>query len=107
MDNNVYPEYEEKYEKIVKDKIAELFEGSGARIYLFGSRMKGLTKRGSDLDIGIENIDYQDFLIKKRQFRLFLEESIVPFKVDLVLFDTANQDFVKSVKKEAVLWITE
>ena len=76
-------------------------------MYLFGSRIKGLTKRGSDFDIGVEDINYEEFLIKKRKFRLFLEESIVPFKVDLVLFDTANQDFVKSVKKEAVLWIRE
>ncbi len=107
MEKDLYPEYEKKYEKIVKNKISELFEGSGARIYIFGSRIKGRTRRGSDLDIGVENIDYDDFLSIKRKFFLFLEESIVPFKVDLVLFDTANKDFVKSVKKEAVLWITE
>ncbi len=68
-----------KYEEIIKNKITEIFKDSSAVIYLFGSRVKGLTRRGSDLDIGIENIGSDEFLTKKREFFLFLEESIVPF----------------------------
>ena len=106
MDNTLYPEYEAKYEEIIKNKITELFKDSSAVIYLFGSRIKGQVRRGSDFDIGIENISPDDFLTRKREFLLFLEESIVPFKVDIVLFDAADRDFVNAVKKEAVLWKT-
>ena len=96
--------YETKYEKEIKDKIIELFKDTGARIMLFGSRARGERKRGSDFDIGFEQIEPDEFRRRKIQFDLFWEESIVPNKVDLVLFDTANPDFVKEAKKDIVVW---
>ncbi len=45
-----------KYELIIKNKLLELFEGTDAVIFLFGSRAKGVFRKNSDFDIGIESV---------------------------------------------------
>jgi len=96
--------YEKKYEDIVKDKILELFKDTSAKVFLFGSRARGEYRRGSDFDIGIESIDSKIFQRLKIQFEDFREESIVPYKVDLVLFDKVNPNFKNEAKKGAIIW---
>ena len=103
-DNSVDTEYEKKYETVVKNKLLELFNDTNAKILLFGSRARGDIKRGSDIDVGFEQVDPEVFRRLKIQFDLFWEESIVPNKVDLVLFDTANPEFVKEAKRDTVIW---
>ena len=96
--------YEKKYQEIVKRKILELFRGTNARIFLFGSRARGDFERGADFDIGIESIDYDTFRKLTIQFNNYLEESIVPFKVDLVFFENAASEFVIEAKKNIIIW---
>ena len=96
--------YEQKYETLVKEKILSLFDKTDAKIYLFGSRSRGDYRRGSDFDIGFENIEEEIFRNLKIQFLDYLEESIVPYKVDMVLFDSASLDFIKEAKKDLVTW---
>jgi predicted nucleotidyltransferase len=96
--------YEKKYENIVKDKILELFKNTSAKIFLFGSRARGEYLKGADFDIGIESVDSKIFQQLKIKFGNFHEESIVPYKVDLVLFDKVNPNFKKEAKKDAIIW---
>ncbi len=96
--------YELKYLNIVKKKILELTEGSSARVFLFGSRARGDYKRGSDIDIGFDNIGIEDFRKIELAFELFWEESIVPNKVDLVYFPEVKNDFKKEAMKDVVIW---
>jgi len=97
-------EFEKKYEKMVKRKVLELFQGTGAKVFLFGSRAKGNYKRGADFDIGIESIDYKTFRKLTIQFDDYWEESVVPYKADFVYFETATPEFVKEAKKNIVIW---
>ena len=97
-------DYEKKYEEIVKNKVLELFEDTNATVFLFGSRARGDYKRGSDYDIGIESIDYDTFRRLKIKFDEFWDESIVPYKVDFVYFDTTKPGFKKEAKKDVVIW---
>ncbi|MCP4294823.1 MAG: nucleotidyltransferase domain-containing protein, partial [Proteobacteria bacterium] len=97
-------DFEIRCEAIVKEKILELFGDTSAIIFLFGSRARGNFRRGSDFDIGFESIDYSIFRKLSLQFDLFLEQSIVPSKVDLVYIDRAESGFIKEAKKNMILW---
>jgi predicted nucleotidyltransferase len=96
--------FEKKYETLVREKILELFTETAARIFLFGSRVRGDFKRGSDFDIGFENIEEKLFRRLRIRFLDYWEESIIPYKVDMVLFDSADPDFIKEAKKDFMVW---
>ena len=104
METDIEINYEKKYETLVREKILSLFDKTDVKIYLFGSRSRGDYKRGSDFDIGFENIEEKIFRKLKIKFLDYLEESIVPYKVDMVLFDSAVPDFVKEAKKDLIIW---
>ncbi len=71
-----------------------------SKVYLFGSYAKGKETPFSDIDIAIEGDDLRDAMIEAR-FKI--EESCLPFKVDLV--DLSQADYLKEViKKEGILW---
>ena len=103
----IVPEYERKYEEIIKQKLLFLFKNTTAKIFLYGSRARGDYRHGADFDIAVESIDYQEFQRLKIQFETFWEESIVPYTVDLVFFENVNSEFKKEAKKNIVLWKTE
>lgn len=96
--------FEKKYETLIREKILALFKETDASIYLFGSRVRGDYRRGSDFDIGFENIEEKFFRQLRIQFLDYWEESIIPNKVDMVLFDSADPDFIKEAKKDFVIW---
>lgn len=104
MDSDIEIGFEKKYETLVREKILSIFNKTDVKIYLFGSRSRGNYKRGSDFDIGFENIEENIFRKLKIQFLDFLEESIVPYKVDMVLFDTADSSFIRETKKDLIIW---
>jgi len=89
---------------MVKGKILELFQTTDAKIFLFGSRARGDYKRGADFDIGIESIDFNTFRKLTIQFEDYWEESVVPYKVDFVYFESAAPEFIKEAKKNIVIW---
>jgi predicted nucleotidyltransferase len=93
-----------KYEEILKHKILEIFGHTQAKIFLFGSRANGRARRGSDADIGIESIDDVTFRKLKMEFDTFCEESIIPFRVELIHFDRVDMDFKEQALKEIVIW---
>ena len=72
-----------------------------AQIYLFGSRARGDASEHSDVDIAIES----DTPIKERlsHVRFAIEESLIPYKVDLV--DLSKTPYLKQViEKEGIQW---
>ncbi len=72
-----------------------------SRIYLFGSRAKNTHTPYSDVDIAIESqqpIKHR-LVIAKEQ----IENSLLPFKVDLV--DLSNAPYLKqTIQKEGIVW---
>jgi len=70
-------------------------------IYLFGSRARGDAGVHSDIDIAIEG----DATLSKRlsQIRFTIEESLIPYKVDLV--ELSKAPYLKNIiRKEGILW---
>ena len=75
-----------------------------ARIYLFGSRASGTARIFSDCDIGIEPLRNLPVGHLSR-LREKLEESRVPYVVEVVDLSQANEEFARKVRGEGILWI--
>jgi predicted nucleotidyltransferase len=72
------------------------------RIYLYGSRAHGDNRWNSDYDLWIDG-KISDRV--QREIIEELDESFVPFKVDIVTTPQLTGRFGESVRKEAIPWI--
>ena len=73
-------------------------------VYLFGSRATGCSRNSSDCDIGIEPM--QDLPVGLlSQLREALEESHIPYVVEVVDLSRADEAFAQKVRSEGVLCI--
>lgn len=73
------------------------------KIYLFGSRARKTHSEGSDIDLAVDS--------KKRialhliaRIKEEIEDQNVPFFVDIVDLQTADENLKKEVKRDGVLW---
>ncbi len=83
-----------------------VFSGLGehkARIFLFGSRANGKAGRASDIDVGVLPVDELPIGLLS-EIRSSLEESNVPYEVDLVDLSHVDQEFRRHVMEEGILW---
>jgi predicted nucleotidyltransferase len=87
----------------LKQLIFDVLSNEDVKIYLFGSWARGEEKQSSDIDIAIEPVSE---IPPSKWIELVevVEESAIPFKVDLVNLNNASQQLVNNVKKEGVLW---
>lgn len=71
------------------------------RIYLFGSRAKGSASEFSDYDIAIES----EIPIRKElsYIKTLIEESTIPYKIDLIDLSQAPY-LAEKVRKEGIVW---
>ena len=80
-----------------------IFKNEPAKIVLFGSRAREDHQPTSDVDIGIiprQNSCSKSITLLKEK----IEESNIPFKVDVVNLKETSEDFYNEVIKEAVVW---
>ncbi len=97
-------QYENKYLNLLKQMILEIFKHYPCKIFLFGSRAEGIFQRGSDYDIGISGLDEKLFLRLRNILLDEADESIIPYRVDIVNFDKASEDFRNQALKKVVIW---
>jgi len=91
-----------KVELEIKKIIFQFLDPKKYKVFIFGSRAKGKAKKYSDYDIEILGKkplpSYLKVLIEEA-----LEESDLPFKVDIVDFFNVSEDFkkvaLKNIKK--------
>lgn len=90
----------------VKRVIIDILNTNTAKVYLFGSWARTEEKRTSDIDIAVEftrqTTESQTLLMLLRDA---LEESTIPYKVDVVHLNRADEAIVNKVRKEGILWI--
>ncbi len=91
------------YIDIVKQIVLKHVPNDAFAIFLFGSRAAGNAKPLSDIDIGILGIEPLPTNIKA-DLESDLEESIVPYKIDLIDFYEVDKDFKKEALKKIQLW---
>jgi predicted nucleotidyltransferase len=100
----VNPVYEEKYLNLLKEIVLEVLKEKECKVYLFGSRARGDYTRISDADIGIEGLSKKEFIMAKWKIEEMVEESIIPFRVDIVNLEDVDDNFKKEIFKDAVVW---
>ncbi len=90
--------------KEIKRLIAHGLEGCRARVYFFGSRARDQASQYSDIDVAILPLEPLPVGLLST-IREAIEESHVPYRVDLVDLSTADPEFRKRVIEEGVIWI--
>jgi predicted nucleotidyltransferase len=95
--NKTFEHYIEEVRQILQADLAEV----PCRVYLFGSRAIGTAHPGSDADIAVAA--EKDVTFSLSQIRFALEESTIPYKVDLVDLSQTSPDFRQQVLTEGKL----
>ncbi len=91
------------FEAIAKKIVLEELKDMDCKIFLFGSRASKEHHRFSDMDIGIipgqffkDNILYS---LKEK-----LNDSVIPFKADIVNFNQVSDKFKKHALQNIIWW---
>lgn len=88
--------------KIVQDILNEYLPPK-AEVYLFGSRVKGTARRGSDLDIAIEAGRQLTFK-ELTDLDIAFNESDLPYKVDILDYNACKEPFKSLIRKDFMLF---
>lgn len=86
-------------------RVLEGLRGRAVRVWLFGSRARGDARPGADIDIALEAADGRPLpkaLVGELRERL--EESLIPWSVDLVDLAEAGSRLREAVRREGVPW---
>ena len=98
MKIDLRPDYLELVKTILRKNLSE-----SAKVYAFGSRVKGTAKAFSDLDLAID-MGCKKLPAKTMNSLLSdFEESNLPYKVDVVDFNDISPEFQKIVEKDKVV----
>jgi len=95
--------YESSLE-LLKDIAKDVFEGEDVTVILFGSRARGDYFETSDMDVGIlprgEMNKSKITLLRER-----LENSNIPYKLDVVDLSQASNEFTDQVLEQGlIIW---
>jgi predicted nucleotidyltransferase len=93
----------EKYLSMVKQIILNHLTDYPAQVYLFGSWVNGNPTHTSDIDVGIMPLEpFPPGLFSR--IREDLEESRIPYQVDLIDLSKTETAFREKIQKEGILW---
>lgn len=73
---------------------------AGTIVWVFGSRSKGTARKYSDLDLLVDADEQPLALSTMVDLRNDFEESDLPYKVDVIDWNSASQSFQESVKDD-------
>jgi len=104
LDLSVDREKEERFLKELRRIVLDLLNGKDCKVYLFGSRARGDYRRSSDADIAVEGLSEEEFRRFKSTLEEWLEESSIPFTVDVVNLSRVSDTLKEVVLKEGIRW---
>lgn len=90
----------DKYLKEIARTVREIAEGKAVKAFVFGSSVR--KDQFGDCDLGVmgEVTDAQVRALKER-----FVESTLPYKVDVINFNTVTPAFRKNVMSDKMIWI--
>ncbi|HCN82373.1 MAG TPA: nucleotidyltransferase domain-containing protein [Sphingobacteriaceae bacterium] len=91
------------YIAIVKKIVLEHVPLNEYAVFLFGSRAAGNAHEMSDIDIGILGKEPLN-VVTKLDLEEFLEESIVPYHIDVIDFFSTDSSFRKEALSRIQIW---
>ena len=87
----------------VREIILKGLHGRDVRVYVFGSSVAGAVHRASDIDVAIDAREpLPPGLLGELQEQL--EESDIPYPVDIVDPGTVSPAFRERVRRDGVVW---
>ena len=87
----------------VREITCQVLRERDVRIYLFGSSVSGRPRRWSDIDVAIDPVSPVPAALLA-ELRERLEESDVPYDIDIVDLSRASPEIRASVEREGVRW---
>lgn len=97
QENNDFACYQQQLMTIIFELIPH------CKIYLFGSRARKSNRAGSDIDLALDANKKIDFSVLAK-INESIEESKVPFFVDVVDLCSVDDDFKEKIKKDMIPW---
>ena len=89
---------------MLKDILGQIFVTGEVEMVLFGSRARGDYLKTSDIDLGIlpqGELDERKLILLREK----LENSNIPYKVDVVDFSKVSKEFAeKALEEGVVIW---
>jgi len=92
---------ESKYLELVKNIIKSVLQDENLKIYVFGSRATGKAKQYSDLDIALKS-DSKIDSNKMSKIATELEDTTIPYKVDIIDLNDISEAFKNCIVKDLV-----
>lgn len=89
-----------KYKDFLQKKSREFFPNENVKIFIFGSSLE--KEKFNDIDLGIMG-DFEEKLIY--ELRDALEQSNLPYLVDVVNFNQVSEDFKNFVLNQKLVWL--
>lgn len=91
------------YLEQIREVVLRQLKGHRFQLYLFGSQATKRAGRASDIDVGIFPIaPFARGLLS--EIREELEESNIPYHVDLVDLSRTTPEFLQRVRQEGAIW---
>jgi uncharacterized protein len=90
------------YEEQLKNIVLSHINLNDCLVFLFGSRAKLNHRQMADFDIGLYSHHSLHTIIPK--IREEIEESMIPFPIDLVDFRNVDINFKKQALKDVKIW---
>jgi len=96
-------DYDKKYINLLKEIILSRIDTEKVMVFLFGSRALANHSSRADVDIGLlTDGKFPHHLFHK--IRNAIDESIIPWEVDLVDFTRVTPSFKEAALKDIVIW---
>ena len=73
------------------------------KVVIFGSRAMGNYKHGSDVDLALFGDNIDDDVVLKISFELN-ENTVMPYKFDVLNGETVNDDIKKHITEEGIVF---
>ena len=93
----------DKYVERIKNLVLKELDGEPASVYLFGSWARGTQRHSSDVDVAIEYRGPSNGR-KINALREALEESTIPYRVDVVDMQNASKALAREIRKDGIVW---
>ena len=87
----------------VRTIVLDVLGDADVRVYLFGSCATGSLRSSSDIDLAVEPL-HGSASTALATLRERLEESDVPYDIDVVDLSTVSREFAHRVRHEGLLW---
>ncbi len=91
------------YLQQLKQLILNYIADKPVQIFLYGSRARNTARKTSDVDIALLSKDKlpEGFITNLREI---IEESTIPYQVDIIDLNQVDDNFRQKILKEAKLW---